>query len=65
MEDHVLNNGFGSSVIELLNKEKVNTPVERIGWPDEFVDHGKVEQLREQHGLTSDNAVSLATPYFE
>ncbi len=65
MEDHVLNNGFGSSVIELLSKEKVNTPVERIGWPDEFVDHGKVEQLREQHGLTSDNAVSLATPYFE
>jgi len=65
MEDHVLNNGFGSSVIELLNEEKVNTPVERIGWPDEFVDHGKVEQLREQHGLTSDNAVSLATTYFQ
>lgn len=65
MEDHVLNNGFGSSVIELLNEEKVNTPVERIGWPDEFVDHGKVEQLREQHGLTSDNAVSLATAYFQ
>ncbi|MDG0994211.1 MAG: 1-deoxy-D-xylulose-5-phosphate synthase [Akkermansiaceae bacterium] len=65
MEDHVLNNGFGSSVIELLSNEKVDTPVERIGWPDEFVDHGKVEQLREQHGLTSDNAVSLATAYFQ
>ena len=65
MEDHILNNGFGSSVIELLSNEKVDTPVERIGWPDEFVDHGKVEQLREQHGLTSDNAVSLATAYFQ
>lgn len=58
MEDHVLNNGFGASVIELLSDSSIQTPVTRIGWPDEFVDHGKVEQLREKHGLTADHAVS-------
>ncbi len=61
MEDHVLHNGFGSSIIELLSDEGITTPVERIGWPDEFIEHGKVEQLREQHGLTADHALKLVT----
>ena len=65
MEDHVLHNGFGASVIELLSDAKITTPVERIGWPDEFVDHGKVEQLREQHGMTAENAVHLVTPHLK
>lgn len=65
MEDHVLHNGFGASIIELLSDESVSTPVERIGWPDTFVDHGKVEQLREQHGLTAQNAVSLALRHLD
>ncbi len=59
MEDHVLANGFGASVVALLNDNDLHTPVVRIGWPDEFIDHGKVEELREKHGLTADNAVSL------
>lgn len=63
MEDHVLHNGFGASVMELLGEEKLATPVERIGWPDAFVDHGKVEQLREKHGMTADNAVTLVAPH--
>jgi len=65
MEDHVLPNGFGSSVLELLNNEGITTPVERIGWPDAFIDHGKPSELRKKHGLTSDNAVQLAQKHFE
>ena len=65
MEDHVLNNGFGASVVELLSDSKVDTPVERIGWPDNFVDHGKVEQLREKHGLTADHAVAKVQPHLQ
>ncbi|NNC90634.1 MAG: 1-deoxy-D-xylulose-5-phosphate synthase, partial [Akkermansiaceae bacterium] len=49
-EDHVIANGFGAAVIELLHDHGVTTPVERIGWPDEFVEHGKVDILREKHG---------------
>lgn len=52
-EDHVLNNGFGAAVIDLLHSEGIHTPVERIGWPDQFVEHGKVPILREKHGITS------------
>lgn len=56
-EDHVLYNGFGLSIIELLHDDAINTPVERIGWPDEFIEHGKPEILRAKHGLTAENAV--------
>lgn len=57
-EDHVLFNGFGAAVIELLHDAGIHTPVERIGWPDEFVEHGKPDILFSLHGLTPENAVA-------
>ena len=62
-EDHVLKNGFGASIIELLHDAGVETPVERVGWPDEFVEHGKVDILREKHGITSGAGVEKVLPY--
>lgn len=56
-EDHVLKNGFGCGVIEHLNDAGVQTPVVRIGWPDEFIEHGSVPVLRQKHGLTAEAAV--------
>lgn len=57
MEDHVLPNGFGCAVMEHLAEQKIATPVVRIGWPDQFVEHGTVPILRAKHGLTSAAAV--------
>jgi 1-deoxy-D-xylulose-5-phosphate synthase len=62
-EDHVLMGGFGSAVLELLSELGIDVPVVRIGWPDEFIDHGKVEALRERHGLTAAAALKKAQPY--
>jgi 1-deoxy-D-xylulose-5-phosphate synthase len=59
-EDHTICNGFGSAVIELLNDSGLKTRVERIGWPDQFVEHGRPDILREKHGLTVENAVAKA-----
>lgn len=56
-EDHVLNNGFGAGVIECLMEHGSHIPVVRIGWPDEFVEHGTPSILREKHGLTPEHAV--------
>ena len=58
-EDHVLHNGFGAAIIELLHDAGINTPVVRIGWPDEFIEHGNIPALREKHGLTPENAIQL------
>jgi len=53
MEDHVLAGGFGSAVLEVLQEAECYTPVERIGWPDKFIDHGStIADLRAAHGLS-------------
>jgi len=62
-EDHALVNGFGAAVIELLHDSGILTPVERIGWPDQFIEHGKVSILREKHGLTSAAAINKILPH--
>jgi 1-deoxy-D-xylulose-5-phosphate synthase len=64
LEDHVLLNGFGAAVIEHLHGAGIHTPVERIGWPDEFVEHGKPDTLRALHGLTPEAAVEKIMAHF-
>ncbi len=56
MEDHVLSGGFGSAVLEALQDGGCPAAVERIGWPDKFVEHGtNVEVLRAAYGLSSED----------
>ncbi len=63
LEDHVLAGGFGSAVLEALNEMELRVPVVRVGWPDAFIEHGKVESLREKYGLTAEAALEKAKPY--
>jgi 1-deoxy-D-xylulose-5-phosphate synthase len=59
LEDHVLPGGYGASVLELLNEKRVATPVVRIGWPDQFIEHAStVDYLREKYGLTVANTIA-------
>ncbi len=56
MEDHVLAGGFGSAVLEALQEAGCAAAVERIGWPDTFVEHGSsVEILRASYGFAPDD----------
>jgi 1-deoxy-D-xylulose-5-phosphate synthase len=57
MEDHVLANGFGCAVMEHLAEQNITTPVVRVGWPDQFIEHGSVPILRAKHGITAAAAV--------
>src|SRR6266487_2510925 len=59
LEDHALMGGYGSSVLELFSDKHVTTPVVRVGWPDQFIEHAStVDYLRQKYGLTADNAVA-------
>ena len=56
MEDHVLAGGFGSAVLEALQDAECPTAVERIGWPDKFVEHGSSNAiLRSSYGLAPED----------
>jgi len=61
-EDHVLHNGFGCAVMEYLSEARIHTPVVRIGWPDQFVEHGSIPILRKKHGVTAEAAVEKIRP---
>ena len=62
-EDHVLMGGFGSAVLEALNDLQIDIPVVRIGWPDQFIEHGKVEQLRVRYGISVEAAMEKLAPH--
>lgn len=62
-EDHVLANGFGAACIEHLHDAGIHTPVERIGWPDEFIEHGKPDTLMALHHLTPEAALAKILPH--
>jgi 1-deoxy-D-xylulose-5-phosphate synthase len=62
IEDHVKMGGFGSAVIEALEEMGSKVPVVRIGWPDQFIEHGKIDDLRARYGLTVDAAYAQVLP---
>jgi 1-deoxy-D-xylulose-5-phosphate synthase len=66
MEDHVLPGGYGSLVIEHLADQGIHTPIHRIGWPDQFIEHASsVDYLRSKYGLTAVDAVKAVRTRFE
>jgi len=42
--------------MEHLHSQMINTPVVRIGWPDQFIEHGAVPNPTEKDGITADAA---------
>jgi 1-deoxy-D-xylulose-5-phosphate synthase len=61
-EDHVQMGGFGSAVVEALEEMGSTVPVVRIGWPDQFIEHGKVDDLRAKYGISADAALAQVLP---
>lgn len=51
IEDGVRMGGFGSAVLEWMSDHGYHPQVTRLGIPDDFIEHGKVSELREIVGL--------------
>lgn len=51
MEDNILKGGFGSQISALAKK----TQVLSFGWPDRFIEHGSVDELKRKYGLDSES----------
>src|SRR6202167_3059139 len=61
-EDHGKMGGFGTAVVEALDEMGLAVPVMRIGWPDQFIEHGKVDALRAKYGLSVEAAYTQVLP---
>ncbi|MDA8215524.1 MAG: 1-deoxy-D-xylulose-5-phosphate synthase [Nitrospiraceae bacterium] len=66
IEENVLAGGFGSAVLECLNKAGMNdVAVKRIGVDDEFVEHGSQSILRKKYGLDEDGIYKTALAFLK
>lgn len=66
LEDNVLRGGFGSAILEQLNEFRSPTQLFRVGWPDQFIEHGSdVNELRKKHGLDFDSLVKQLSQYID
>ena len=58
LEDGVVRGGLGSAVLEYMADHALSPHVVRMGLPDEFVEHGTVEQLKHIVGTDRDGIVA-------
>ena len=61
IEDGSLKGGFGSCVAEWLESHRCTTPLQCLGLPDNFVEHGPVKELYRITGLDEDSIKKLIT----
>ena len=59
IEDGSLKGGFGSCVAEWLESNRCTTPLQCLGLPDSFVEHGPVKELYRITGLDEDSIKKL------
>ncbi|MDQ0213820.1 1-deoxy-D-xylulose-5-phosphate synthase [Oikeobacillus pervagus] len=58
VEEAVVQGGFGSAVLEFAHDHGFhNTVINRMGIPDRFIEHGNVNKLLEEIGLTKENII--------
>lgn len=58
LEEHVVDGGFGSAVLEWATEAGLSIPLKVMGLPSEFIDHGPVSHFLAQYGLSVDGIVS-------
>ncbi|NQU95659.1 MAG: 1-deoxy-D-xylulose-5-phosphate synthase [Candidatus Omnitrophica bacterium] len=67
LEEGVATGGFGSVVLEFFERENIeNVKIERLGLPDQFIAHGKREELLKEYHLTADEICeTIKNEFFE
>jgi 1-deoxy-D-xylulose-5-phosphate synthase len=64
VEDGVRNGGMGSAVMEWAHENGFGNPVVRLGVPDDFVAHGKPEELHQLCGFDPISIIRTVKDYF-
>lgn len=64
VEENMLEGGFGSAVLECLNKAGIpDVSVRRVGIGDQFVEHGSQAILRKKYGLDEEGIYNAAIEF--
>lgn len=64
MEENVASGGFGEKVREFLDRKGMNQTLYTVCLPDEYVEHGNAELLKQETGIDADSvAKRIVTEY--
>ncbi len=61
IEDNTVTGGAGSAINELLQREKIRTPLSILGVPDRITEHGSQNELYELYGLDAMHIVKAGS----
>ena len=61
IEDNTAIGGAGSAINELLQREKIRTPLSILGVPDRITEHGSQNELYELYGLDAMHIVKVGS----
>ncbi|GAB5401100.1 MAG: 1-deoxy-D-xylulose-5-phosphate synthase [Aureisphaera sp.] len=59
VEDGVIAGGFGSAILEFAARHNYKNPIEVLGIPDQFPEHGSIAQLQDISGISSAKIISV------
>lgn len=65
LEENTIAGGAGAGVSEYLSSQGMSVPIQHLGLPDEFIDHGKHQDLLADCGLNSEGIYSAITQRLE
>ncbi|MDE6698007.1 MAG: 1-deoxy-D-xylulose-5-phosphate synthase [Lachnospiraceae bacterium] len=55
IEENILNGGYGEAVLKYVNSMNYNSKVVNIGIPNMFLEHGNIDLLKKEVGLSLEN----------
>ncbi|RLD66849.1 MAG: 1-deoxy-D-xylulose-5-phosphate synthase [Bacteroidetes bacterium] len=55
LEDGAVVGGFGSAVLEFMNKNNYTAKIKRLGIPDNFIEHGTQQELYKECGYDAES----------
>lgn len=57
LEENVLSGGFGEKVCNYMKDKNYSNQLVMVGIPDEYVEHGNVDELRKEIGIDADSII--------
>lgn len=63
VEEGIKKGGYGEAVEIFIQENNLDVNVETIAIEDKFIEHGKVDQLRSQIGISSEDIISKVKKY--
>jgi 1-deoxy-D-xylulose-5-phosphate synthase len=63
LEDGIIKGGFGSAIIEFAAKYSYKPEIRVLGIPDQFIEHGSVDQLQHKCGIDVESLRKIFSEY--